>query len=107
MPIHPAPQYHPRQLNDREIIMTDDNTNCGSSSATGFFSAIPRLLLVGRSTLSRRRRDVLIEPEEVRRVVATLDRGEPIPGRPRVGLADPPLALVAEKVDVHTRVTLA
>src|SRR5215211_4481958 len=55
----------------------------------------------------RRRPYVLVEPEKVHRVVATLDRSEPVPGRTRVGLADPPLALIAEKADVRTAVTLA
>jgi len=53
------------------------------------------------------RRDVLVEPEEVGWIVATLDRPEPVPGRPGVGHADACLALVAEEVDVHTAITLS
>src|SRR3712207_4924590 len=66
---------------------------------------LSNLLPPGRSTPVRRR-DVLVEPEEVRRVVAALDLGEPMPDRSRVGFTHPPLPLVAEKVDVHSRTTL-
>ena len=47
---------------DHAVGVASSPPNCGSSSATGFFSAIARLLLIGRSTLHRRRY-VLIEPE--------------------------------------------
>src|SRR5439155_13383534 len=53
------------------------------------------------------RGDVLVEPEHVRGVVTSLDLGQPIPGRARVGVADPLLALVGEEVDVGAMVVLA
>ena len=57
--------------------------------------------------LPRGRRDVLVEPEDVVRVVAGLDRREPVPRRARVGRADALLALVAEEAGVRGRVALA
>src|SRR5829696_5429317 len=69
-------------------------------SAAGAFSAIAYLLQLCRSPY------VLVEPEEVCGVVATLDLNEPLPGRARIGRADPRFALVAEEVDVHARVAL-
>src|SRR5829696_4479752 len=69
-------------------------------SAAGAFSAIAYLLQLCRSPY------VLVEPEEVCGVVATLDLNEPLPGRVRVGRADSRFALVAEEVDVHARVAL-
>ena len=50
--------------------------------------------------------DVLVEPEEVVRVVLRLDRGEPVPGRAGIGRTDARLALVAEEVDVRAGVAL-
>ena len=52
------------------------------------------------------RRDVLVALEQVRRVVAALDLGQPVPGRPGVGVADPLRALVAQEVDVGAVVVL-
>src|SRR5919107_2632682 len=49
------------------------------------------LLLLSRTSLGGWR-DVLIEPEEVRRIVAALDRNEPLPRRARIGLSNPLLA---------------
>jgi DNA-binding MarR family transcriptional regulator len=54
-----------------------------------------------------RRRDVLVEPEEVGWVVAALDGPEAVPGRPRVGFADSRLAVVAEESDVCAGFALA
>src|SRR6266545_4324127 len=53
-----------------------------------------------------RRRDVLVAPKQVGGVVASLDRHQPVPGRPRVGLADPRRALLAEEVHVRAAVPL-
>ena len=64
------------------------------------FSAIDHVLLLDR------RRDILVEPEEVGGIIATLDLGEPIPGRLRVGLAYPLLALFAQEAHVRTTVAL-
>ena len=52
------------------------------------------------------RRDVLVQPEEVVRVVLRLDLRQPVPGRARVGGAHPVLALVAEEADVRAVVVL-
>src|SRR6266511_5239867 len=46
-----------------------------------------------------RRRDVLVVAEEVGRVVALLDSGEPVPCVARIGGAYPLLALVGEEVE--------
>jgi hypothetical protein len=73
----------------------------GSSSASGSLSAIASLLLL------EGRRDVVIEPEEVLRVVAALDLDEPLEGRARVGLADARLALLVEEAYVRAAVALA
>src|ERR671917_375141 len=59
------------------------------------------------ASVLRHRPYVLIEPEEVGWVVASLDRSEPLEGRPWVGLADAPLPLVAQEVDVRGALTLA
>src|SRR5918992_4172795 len=75
--------------------------------AAGSFSAIASLLLISSGTIPGRRPDILIEPEEIGRIVAALDNREPLPGRPRVGLADPCLALLAEEADVRTALTMA
>ena len=53
-----------------------------------------------------RGRDVLVEAEEVVRVVARLDRARAGPRSFRVGRADARLALVAEEVDVRAGVAL-
>src|SRR5215204_1695219 len=44
--------------------------------------------------------DVVVVPEQVGRVPAALDRDQPFPGRPRVGLADAGRSVVAEEVHV-------
>src|SRR3954452_21536060 len=49
------------------------------------------------------RPDVVVAVEDVRRVNAALDCGEPLVRRGRVGLADPRLALVGEEVRVDAR----
>src|SRR6266511_1762718 len=64
-----------------------------------------RVVLVIGVTFGRR--DVLVAVEQVGRVVATLDRRQPLPGRPRVGLADARRALVAQEVDVRAGVTVS
>src|SRR5215204_6472852 len=69
-------------------------------SAVGVFSAIARLLL------HCRRRDILVEPEEVGGVIAMLDLSESIPGRLRIGLANPLLALLAQEAHIRTTLTL-
>src|SRR4029450_14124692 len=51
-------------------------------------------------------RDVLVAMEQVGRVVAGLDRRQPLPGRSRVGLAEPLLALVDHEADLGARVPL-
>jgi hypothetical protein len=56
--------------------------------------------------LPRGRRDVLVAPEQVRRVVAGLDLPEPVPRRPGVGFADPRLAVETQEVDVRAVVLL-
>src|SRR5918994_7159453 len=61
----------------------------------------PPAVLVGRG-----RWDVLVAAEQVGGVPAVLDGGQPLPGRPRVGLADAGGALVAEEVDVGALVVL-
>jgi hypothetical protein len=53
-----------------------------------------------------RRRDVVVAPQEVGRVVARLDHREAVPGRPRVGVARSRLAHVAEEVDLGSGVPL-
>src|SRR5918994_3019972 len=53
-----------------------------------------------------RRRDVLVEPEDIARVIATLDLSEPIPGRLGIGLAEPILALLAQEAHVSTALIL-
>src|SRR5215211_5257899 len=66
-----------------------------------------RLLLSHHSTPTARSPGrYSVEAEEVGGVVAALDLDEPIPGRPRVGRAHPPLALVAQEVDVHAAIAL-
>jgi hypothetical protein len=45
-------------------------------------------------------RDVLVQAEDVSRVVAGLDRREALPGLSRVGDSDALRALVAEEADV-------
>src|SRR4029453_15934185 len=50
-----------------------------------------------------RRRDVVVEPKEVVRVVAALQLAEPIPGRARVGSANRRLVLLPEEPDVAPR----
>ena len=52
------------------------------------------------------RRDVLVRAEQVVRVVAALDRAEPLPRRAGIRRADAFLALVGEEVDVRARVSL-
>lgn len=52
-----------------------------------------------------RRWDVLVEPEEIGRIVTTLDSRQTVPGRSRVGRAYARHAFVAEKVDIPARVT--
>src|SRR5215217_554166 len=52
------------------------------------------------------RGDVLVEAEQVGWVVASFDRGQPIPSRARVGLAESRLAVVAEEVDIGAGVLL-
>src|SRR5829696_774555 len=66
---------------------------CGSN---GLFFAdhsltTASLLLLSRTSLGGWR-DVLIEPEEVRRIVAALDHSVPLPSRARIGLSNPLLA---------------
>ena len=51
--------------------------------------------------------DVVVAPEQVGGVIAALDRGQPLPGAARVGLADPVLALVANEVDIDAGDVLA
>ena len=46
----------------------------------------------------------MVEPEEVRGVVAALGPREPLPGFPRIGRPEPRLALVTDKVDVRALV---
>jgi hypothetical protein len=53
-----------------------------------------------------RRRDVLVEPEQVGRVVASLDRPEPLPDRSWVGSSNSPMTLVPRKVHVRASVLL-
>src|SRR5918994_1822996 len=53
-----------------------------------------------RRGLLGRRRDVLVEPEQVAGVVLGLDGGEPVPGLLRVGGAHAVGALVGEEADV-------
>src|SRR5215212_1895251 len=55
----------------------------------------------------RARPYVLIEPEQVRRIVATLDLSEPLQCWAWVGFADAPLALIAEEANIRSVVTLA
>src|SRR6266511_4976631 len=73
-------------------------------AASGRSHRPPRLRSLG---VLDRWQDVLVEPEQIRGVVATLDRCEAVPGRPRVGVADPRLALVAEEADVCVGFALA
>jgi hypothetical protein len=47
------------------------------------------------------RRNILVEPEQVVRVVASLDFSEPFPGRSGVGIADPSLAFISQEVYVR------
>ena len=54
----------------------------------------------GSASEAGRRADVLVEAEQVRRVVAALDLGQPAIGGVGIGLADPGLALVLEEVRV-------
>jgi hypothetical protein len=56
------------------------------------------------SPSARSQQDVLVEPEEVRGVVAALGPREPLPGFPRIGRPEPRLALVTDKVDVRALV---
>src|SRR4029453_1077448 len=49
-------------------------------------------------------RDVLVQPEEVVRVVAALERLQLVVLRRAVRIADPLLALFHQEVDVHARV---
>src|SRR5688572_21098377 len=51
-------------------------------------------------------RDVVVDAEEVGRVVAGLDLPQAVPGRARVGRAVSCLAFVADEVDVHAIVPL-
>src|SRR3712207_3454290 len=53
------------------------------------------------------RRDVLVEPEEVRGVVSSLDLDETVPRRARVGGSNGVPTLLAEEVDVRPQVALA
>src|SRR4029453_11768911 len=53
-----------------------------------------------------RRRDVLVEPKQVARVVPALDRREPLPRGTGVGVADPLVSLVPEEADVRALVLL-
>src|SRR5918998_4092563 len=71
-------------------------------ASTAFRPSTPR----SRSAL-RCRRDVLVEPEEVVRVVAGLDRGEAVPGGAGVRGANARGALVAHEADVGAVLALA
>src|SRR5690606_2346094 len=53
------------------------------------------------------RRNVLVQPEKVLRVVAPLDGDQPLPCRSRVGVARARRAFVAEEVHVGSRIALA
>src|SRR6266511_337406 len=55
----------------------------------------------------RRRRDVLVQAEQVRGVVPPLDLGQPVECGGRIGLADPLLALVPEEPNVRADVAVA
>src|SRR4029453_6819022 len=59
-----------------------------------------------RRSLSVGGRDVLVEPEEVVRVVLRLDRPQPLPRRAGVGGTDARLTLVGEEVHVRAGVTV-
>jgi len=48
----------------------------------------------------------LIEPEEVGRIIVTLDRSKPVPRRLRVRLVDARLALIVKEIDVRGSFTL-
>src|ERR1700704_5496616 len=72
--------------------------------------AVDLVLLIAPSLLNCEgwaaisRRDVVIQSKEVGGVVAIFDRGEPVPGRTRVGIANSPVALRTQKVYVNRAV---
>ena len=69
----------------------------GAGSRGGGDGGRRRAARAPRVRLVDRRRDVLVQPEDVVRVVRGLDRRQPLPRRARVGGADALLALVAEE----------
>jgi hypothetical protein len=60
-----------------------------------------------RPHISLRRWHVLVAPEQVRRVVAALDRGEAIPGRTGIGRPNTRFTLVPDEVHILALVVLA
>src|SRR3712207_5685367 len=80
---------------ERNVPLTRVEKHHPKGGSEGGDSARRCLLTCRYPSCDRPRRNVLVESEEVRGVVAALYLGEPLPGRARVGLADPCLALLA------------
>src|SRR5688500_3544498 len=66
----------------------------------------PVWLSVSRWLLFRWR-NVVVEAEEVRRVVAGFYSPEPVPGRPWIGIAHPRYAIRTQEIDVNSLIPLA
>ena len=75
------------------LVLEPYRRDFSETSCSGQFRA--RALRGRLTTLSRRGRDVLVQPEKVGGIVAGLDLGEPVPGRAGVRLVDPRLTFVA------------
>src|SRR5262245_29899126 len=101
-----GPGVYPSQSARRPLCVatTRQRAGCGSTSRA---ARSPSAQTCSLPSIPARRWDVVVEPEEVGRVVTTLDRPQPLPCRPWVGRADPRLALVAEEADVRPGVILA
>src|SRR5918995_1379759 len=86
-------------LDGVKVSQVGQRPSKGSIQADG---SLPPLLL----GLVGGRGDVLVEAEQVGRVVASFDRGQPVPGPARVGLAEPGPAVVPQEVDIGAGVSL-
>src|SRR5437762_7757316 len=73
-----------------------------STRSASVSAAMGRQYLVGPAAPARLGgRDVLTEPEHVRRIVAALDRDEPLPSSSRIAVAHPCLPVVGDEVHVR------
>src|SRR5215207_9770491 len=79
--------------------------DCRRSSKPGLSGARAEVLAYGAEQAHASvRRDVLVQPEEVRRIVGALERLQPLVLVGTVGLPDPLLALIHQEVHVDAGV---